>query len=73
MREQLIVHAPIFLYRNLIWSHKFQDSILDIVGTELGKIIVGLGNGTISLFKVEYHTQARYFVLTAIAGPYFIA
>ena len=37
----------------MVWSHKFKDSILDIVGTESGKIIVGLADGNIAMLKVS--------------------
>ena len=40
-------------YREVVWSHKFKDSILDIVGTESGKIVVGLADGNIAMLKVR--------------------
>ena len=36
-----------------MWSHKFKDSILDIIGTESGKIVVGLADGNIAVLKVS--------------------
>lgn len=39
--------------RDIIWSYKYKDSILDIVGTESGKIIVSLADGNISMMKVD--------------------
>ena len=40
-------------FREIIWSHKFKDSILDIVGNDSGKIVVSLADGNISMLKVR--------------------
>ena len=40
-------------FREMVWSHKFKDSVLDIVGTESGEVIVGLADGNISMLKVS--------------------
>ena len=44
--------SPSLPPREVVWSHKFKDSILDIVGTDSGKIIVGLADGNIAVLKV---------------------
>lgn len=49
----LCILPPSPLFREVVWSHKFKDSILDIVGTESGKIIVGLADGNIAVLKVS--------------------
>ena len=46
--------TPSLLFREVVWSHKFKDSILDIIGTESGKIIVGLADGNIAVLKVSW-------------------
>ena len=43
--------------REVAWSHKFKDSILDIVGTESGKIILGLADGDIAVLKVSAYVN----------------
>lgn len=49
-------------FREVIWSHKFKDSILDIVGTSSGKIIVGLANGNISMFEVSWAALCHIYL-----------
>ena len=44
-------------FREMVWSHKFKDSVLDIVGTESGEVIVGLADGNISMLKVSVRTM----------------
>lgn len=46
-------HTSLALSREVIWSHKFKDSVLDIVGTKSGKILLGLADGNIAMLKVS--------------------
>ena len=41
------------MFREVIWSHKFKDSVLDIVGTVSGKIVIAQADGNISMLNVS--------------------